>query len=70
VDFQAWLKDRKNLRAIPHRLEQCGYVRVHNEIATDGLWKINGARRAVYAKAELSIRDRILATQKFVRGEQ
>jgi hypothetical protein len=35
-----WLTDRKNRRAIPHRLEKCGYVPVHNPTADDGLWKI------------------------------
>ena len=36
-----WISDRKNRRAIPHRLEQCGYVPVRNDAAEDGLWKIN-----------------------------
>jgi hypothetical protein len=27
-DIMAWLSDRKNRRAIPHRLEKCGYVPV------------------------------------------
>ncbi len=49
-DFQAWIRDRKNRRVIPHRLEKCGYVPVRNDYAKDGLWKIYGARQAVYAK--------------------
>ena len=43
-DFEIWIRDRKNRRAIPHRLEACGYVPVRNEAANDGLWKINGKR--------------------------
>jgi hypothetical protein len=35
---------RKNRRAIPHRLEKCGYVPVHNPTADDGLWKIKVER--------------------------
>ena len=58
-----WLRDRKNRRAIPHRLERCGYTRVRNDAAKDGLWKINGTRQAVYAKDTLSIRDRLEAAQ-------
>ena len=46
---------------IPHRLEKCGYVRVRNESAKDGQWKINGKRQNVYAKSSMSIRDRIVA---------
>src|SRR5262249_42126438 len=29
-DFSEWVADRKNRRAIPHRLERCGYVPVRN----------------------------------------
>jgi Family of unknown function (DUF5906) len=63
-DFQEWLRDRKNRRAIPHRMEKCSYVPVRNEDADDGLWKINDRRQVVYAKAALSLRDRIAAAQK------
>jgi hypothetical protein len=62
-DFETWIRDRKNRRAIPHRLEQCGYVPVRNDAAKDGLWKINQARQVVYARDDLSIRDRIKAAQ-------
>ena len=62
-----FLRDRRNRRAIPHRLEQCGYVPVRNPSATDGLWKVAAAiggsktRQVIYAKASLSPRDRIAA---------
>lgn len=68
-EFQSWLKDHKNRRAIPHRLEECGYARVHNDIAKDGLWKIYGARQAVYAKTELSIAERITAVNN-LKGDR
>ncbi len=35
--FQEWITNRKNRRAMPHRLEQCGYTQVRNENAKDGL---------------------------------
>ena len=60
-DFAEWLRDRKNARRIPHRLEACGYVAVRNPGATDGHWKIGDRRQVIYAKAELSERDRIAA---------
>ena len=50
-----WLRDRKNRKAINHRLEKCGYRAVTNEVAKDGLWRIGGRRQVVYAKAELSL---------------
>jgi len=58
-----WIKDRKNRRMIPHRLEQCGYAPVRNDAAESGLWIINGKRQVIYAKSTLSIRDRFRAAQ-------
>jgi hypothetical protein len=61
--FGMWLKERRNRRALPYRLEQC----VRNDAAKDGLWKINDARharQAVYAKTTLSISERFAAARK------
>jgi Family of unknown function (DUF5906) len=62
--FDEWLRDRRNRRQLPYRFEQCGYVPVRNAAAADGLWKIKGKRQVVYAKASLSVRDRIAAAAK------
>ena len=53
-EFASWLKDRKNRRIIPHRMEKCGYVVVRNDTADDGLWRISDKRQTVYALAKLS----------------
>lgn len=66
-DFAEWLRDRKNRRRIPHRLEDVGYESVRNDIAKDGLWKIAGRRQAIYARSELSVRDRIAAAEKVMQ---
>jgi len=66
-DFEAWIRDRKNRRAIPHRLERCDYVPTRNDAAKDGLWKIGGTRQAVYAKSTLSLRDRLRAASGLTR---
>jgi hypothetical protein len=66
-DFEDWIRDRKNRRAIPHRLERCGYVPVRNETANDGYWAINGRRQVIYAKATLTERDRYRAASQLVR---
>lgn len=63
-DFEAWIRDRKNRRVIPHRLERCGYVPVRNEGASDGMWPINRKRQAIYAKSTLSVRNRIEAARQ------
>ena len=61
-----WLMDRKNRRAVPHRMERCGYVPVRNPDAADGLWVINHKRQAVYAKSSLSIKDRLSAVRDLI----
>jgi len=68
-EFGEWIRDRKNRRAIPHRLEKCGYTPVRNDDAEDGLWVINGKRQAVYARGGLSIRDRLAAVQKLTSAQ-
>ena len=65
-DFAYWVNDRKNRRTIPHRLEKCGYTPVRNPNAADGLWKILGKRQAVYAKAELPLRDQLAAVSELL----
>ena len=65
--FADWLRDRKNRRAMPHRLERCGYVPVRNDTVNSGLWVIRGIRQVVYAKAELSVRDRFAAANARAR---
>jgi hypothetical protein len=56
-DFATWLKERKNFRVIPFRLESCGYVPVRRNDVEGGRWKVNGKRTVIYAKKELSLRE-------------
>jgi hypothetical protein len=67
-DFKKWLEDRRNLRAIPYRMEQCGYVRVRNDSSEEGLWVIEGKRQAIYGKATLSTRDQLAAARRLAVG--
>jgi hypothetical protein len=63
-DFGEWLADRKNRRAIPQRLENCGYVPVRNpDVPSEGDWKIGGRRQVVYAKKALPLREQIAAAR-------
>jgi hypothetical protein len=52
-DLYEWLRDRKNRRAIAHRLENCGYSAVHNPDAGDGRWRINESKHVVWARRGL-----------------
>jgi hypothetical protein len=59
-----WLTERKSRRALPHRLERCGYVSIRNPDATDGLWRIQQTRQVIYGRAELSKERRIAAARR------
>lgn len=66
-DFSMWLADRKNRRAIPHKLRQIGYVTVRNpDSPQDGLWRIAGKRQTIYAMKTLSVRDQITAAKELI----
>jgi hypothetical protein len=67
-DFRDWLTDRKNRRVIPHRFEGCGYVQVRNDAAKDGYFVVDGERRAIYARADLTMRQRLRAARDLVDG--
>lgn len=66
--FGEWLRDRRNSRQIPHRMEQVDYVAVRNDAAKDGKWKVAGRRQVIYARRNLSIRDRIAAARRLVES--
>jgi hypothetical protein len=62
--FGHWIRDRRNRRVIPHRLEKAGYLAVRNpDRESDGLWKINGVRQVIYAKASLSFAAQVQAAR-------
>jgi hypothetical protein len=67
-DFQKWPSDPKNSRAIPHRLETCGYVQVHNSDSERGYWTIDSRRQVVYAKATLPLNEQLAAAEALKRN--
>jgi hypothetical protein len=67
--FAYWLADRKNRRAIPHRLENVGYAPIRNDDAKDGLWKVAGTRQVIYALANRSLHDRLAAATHVINGK-
>lgn len=62
-DLAGELKDRRNRRSLPHKLERVGYVPVRNPDADDGLFKILGKRQTVYALRQLSLASQIKAAR-------
>ena len=67
LDLSQWMGDRKNRRAIPHRLEKCGFVPVRNDDAKDGLWKVDGTRQVIYAKSTLTTSERLKAARELTK---
>jgi len=61
--LREFLSDRKTARQVPHRFEECGYVAVQNPGDNEGLWKINGRRMRIYARAELTVPQRQAAAE-------
>jgi hypothetical protein len=64
-----WLMDRRNRRAIPHRMERAGYVSVRNPNHERGLWVIKGVRQVIYAQARLSPADQFRAARTLQQQE-
>jgi hypothetical protein len=56
-----FIRDRKNSRIIPHRMEACGYVALRNPSADSGLWVIKKRRQIVYVKSHLSVQAQYFA---------
>lgn len=66
-EFRDWLRDRKNRRKIPHRLDECGYAAVRNpDDRSDGRWRVGDRRVAVYARKDMAVRDQIAAAAKML----
>jgi hypothetical protein len=66
ADLGEWLRDRKNARKVPYRLEQCDYVPVRNPDSQQGLWVIAGKRQAVYGRKGMALRDQIKAVNGII----
>lgn len=66
-DFFSFLTDRKNRRAIPHRMEECGYIPVRNEARKDGIWTVGESRQVIYANLQLTAQERYRAALELVR---
>jgi hypothetical protein len=65
--LREWLRERKNRKAVNHRLENCGYRAVNNPVAKDGLWRIDERRQMVYAKVALPLGAQLKAAETLQR---
>jgi hypothetical protein len=67
-DLSAFFKDRKNRATVRHRLENAGYEPVRNDTAKDGFWKVDGSRRVIYARKDLSVPEQFKAARSLAAG--
>jgi hypothetical protein len=65
-----WLMERKSRRAVPYRLERCGYLPVRNPANKDGVWKIKDKRCVIYGRKELSFSERVQAVRIEVEARE
>jgi hypothetical protein len=65
--FAEWVRDRKNYRSLPHKMDECGYKPTRNPAAKSGRWKVDGKDVVIYARKELSVRDAIMAAERRVK---
>jgi hypothetical protein len=61
-----WLLHPKMRRAMPHRMERCGYTPCRNPNSERGSWTIEGKKWTLYARDELSRADQLKAAEDFV----
>jgi len=59
-----WMSSPKGRQAIRYRLDDLEYIALKNPATKDGMWKVSGARQAVYVKAVLSPAERLDAARK------
>ena len=55
---------------MPHRLKECAYVVVGNPDSKQGLWKIMGKKRNIYALKTLNLRDQLIAVNALRQEEE
>jgi hypothetical protein len=71
LELYKWFDDRKNRRALPHKLERVSYSVVRNLEAEDGLWLVTGKRESVYVRAEIKgVEERLSAVRRLQQAEQ
>jgi hypothetical protein len=67
-ELSIFLRERKNRKAASHRIIEAGYEAVRNTVAQDGMWRVGGARKIVYANKSLTVPERFKAAQQLAAG--
>jgi hypothetical protein len=63
-----WLDEPKNQRIVPVKMRDCEYEAIKKPGRKDGFWIVNGKRRVVYAKLNLTFGDQLEAAEERAQG--
>lgn len=67
-DALEMLQDKRQAKALSHKLARSGYKPVLNDAdTTKGLWRVGGRRVVIYGRADLPMGDRLDAAGKLVK---
>jgi hypothetical protein len=58
------LREPKYRQHMLSHLRECGYTRIANKMAKNGLWRVQGAKQRIYARAELPPQEQHKAAQR------
>ncbi|MDF0488830.1 DUF5906 domain-containing protein [Sphingomonas sp. H39-1-10] len=64
--LSAFLCDKRFSRQVAHRFEAAGYEAIRNPDPKDGYWRVDDRRVPIYARKDLSVRERIDAAKILV----
>jgi hypothetical protein len=62
-----WMRDRKNARAVAHRLEDCGYRKHRNPSDRLGTFSVRGKRKMIYTARDLGLTEAQRAVESYLR---
>lgn len=63
-EVTTWLSDRRNSRVLNDKLDRVGYTPVRSPAREDGRWRVNGSLYVIYARKDVSVRERHLFANK------
>lgn len=68
-DLALYLRERKNRKAVSHKIHAAGYEVIRNDTVKDGMWVIKGARKVIYASNSLTVAERHKAATRLAAGD-
>ena len=61
------LTEHKYRRGLPHKLDRAGYISTQNPDTSDKMWRVSGARKAIYCQKSLTLLEQVQAARALQR---